>query len=51
MSVSANSLPARRPQVIIFDVNETLLDLSPLRLAVGEAFGAKTAFNQWFGLL
>jgi 2-haloacid dehalogenase len=42
---------ARRPQVILFDVNETLLDMSPLRVAVNAAFGTKAAFNQWFGLL
>ena len=27
------------PQVIFFDVNETLLDLSPLKVSVGEAPG------------
>jgi 2-haloacid dehalogenase len=40
-----------RPQVIFFDVNETLLDMGPLKQAVNAAFGNKAAFNQWFGLL
>ncbi|QJX46652.1 haloacid dehalogenase type II [Hymenobacter taeanensis] len=43
------SLP--QPRVLLLDVNETLLDMSPLKLAVGKAFGEKRAFNQWFGLL
>jgi 2-haloacid dehalogenase len=42
---------ARRPQVIFFDVNETLLDMHPLKLAVNAAFGTEAAFSQWFGLL
>lgn len=41
----------RRPQVILFDVNETLLDMTPLKLAVNEAFGSQAAFSRWFGLL
>lgn len=46
-----SSLPLPNPQVIIFDVNETLLDMSPLKTAVNAAFGSPTAFAQWFGLL
>ncbi|SNR51128.1 MULTISPECIES: haloacid dehalogenase type II [Hymenobacter] len=46
-----SSLPSSRPQVILFDVNETLLDMSKLKLAVNKAFGNKFAFKQWFGLL
>jgi 2-haloacid dehalogenase len=38
-------------RVILFDVNETLLDMSPLKRAVGKAFGSPHAFRQWFGLL
>jgi len=48
---SSTTSPLRRPQVILFDVNETLLDMGPLKLAVNAAFGNKAAFNQWFGLL
>lgn len=40
-----------RPKVLLFDVNETLLDLSKLKRAVPKAFGNKHAFKQWFGLL
>jgi 2-haloacid dehalogenase len=47
----SSTLSVIRPQVIFFDVNETLLDMSPLKAAVSEAFGQQGAFNQWFGLL
>lgn len=47
---SSATTPAR-PQAIFFDVNETLLDMGPLKQAVNAAFGNKAAFNQWFGLL
>ncbi|RZJ57760.1 MAG: haloacid dehalogenase type II [Hymenobacter sp.] len=40
-----------RPHAIIFDINETLLDLAPLREAVNKAFGDPSGFRQWFGLL
>jgi len=46
-----SSLSRPNPQVLIFDVNETLLDMSPLKVAVNAAFGNKAAFSQWFGLL
>ncbi|QKG58597.1 haloacid dehalogenase type II [Hymenobacter sp. BRD128] len=51
MASPALSLPFRRPEVIFFDVNETLLDMSPLKAAVTSAFADKAAFGQWFGLL
>ncbi|SFQ36276.1 haloacid dehalogenase type II [Hymenobacter arizonensis] len=38
-------------KVLFFDVNETLLDMSKLKKAVVTAFGDKSAFRQWFGLL
>ena len=44
-------LPLPNPEVLIFDVNETLLDMSPLKTAVNAAFSSPAAFNQWFGLL
>jgi 2-haloacid dehalogenase len=47
----ASFLPLPLPQVIVFDVNETLLDMSPLKTAVNAALGSQAAFNQWFGLL
>ena len=42
---------ASRPLAIFFDVNETLLDMAPLRQAVNEALGTDEAFARWFGLL
>ncbi len=38
-------------KLLIFDVNETLLDLTPLRDAINKAIGTSTAFDQWFALL
>jgi len=40
-----------RPKLLIFDVNETLLDLSSLQKAVNEEFASEFAFKQWFSLL
>lgn len=40
-----------RPKLLIFDVNETLLDLSKLQQAVNQEFRSETAFKQWFALL
>ena len=47
MSLSA---PAR-PKLLIFDVNETLLDLGKLQRAVNQEFQSEFAFKQWFSLL
>lgn len=38
-------------KVILFDVNETLLDMSKLKKALIKAFSNNAAFHQWFGLL
>lgn len=46
MAISLN-----RPQLLIFDVNETMLDLSKLQQAVNQEFKSETAFKQWFALL
>lgn len=46
MSVSSSRL-----QAIVFDVNETLLDLEPLRQAVNKAYDNPGGFRQWFGLM
>ncbi len=37
--------------LLIFDVNETLLDLSPVKTKVNELAGSAHAFNDWFSLL
>ncbi len=40
------------PKVIIFDVNETLLDLAPLRASVGEALsGREDLLGLWFSTM
>lgn len=42
----------RRPTVIIFDVNETLLDLAPLKTSVGEALGGREdLLPLWFSTM
>jgi len=44
------SMPA--PEVIIFDVNETLLDMAPLRKSVGHALaGNDELLPQWFSTM
>lgn len=41
-----------RPQVIIFDVNETLLDLAPLKTSVGKALnGREDLLPLWFSTM
>jgi len=41
-----------KPKVIIFDVNETLLDLAPLKRSVGEALGAREdLLPLWFSTM
>jgi 2-haloacid dehalogenase len=40
-----------RPKLLIFDVNETLLDLNKLQQAINVEFNTETAFKQWFALL
>ncbi|WP_373495054.1 haloacid dehalogenase type II [Aquiflexum sp.] len=40
-----------KPKLLIFDVNETLLDLSPLKTAINNAFQNDTAFDSWFSQL
>lgn len=46
MSTSIN-----KPSVIIFDVNETLLDMSGVKKKVNKALNSKNGFKIWFGLL
>ena len=44
-----SSLPY--PKLLLFDVNETLLDPSKLKQAINEEFASENAFRQWFALL
>lgn len=39
------------PHAIIFDVNETLIDLEPLRKLVNKRLDNPGGFRQWFGLM
>lgn len=41
----------RRPGVLVFDVNQTLLDTDALRPDFGRAFGDGSALDEWFSLL
>lgn len=52
-STSAEKTEAmRKPKVIIFDVNETLLDLAPLKKSVGEALGGREdLLPLWFSTM
>ncbi|MDT0650671.1 haloacid dehalogenase type II [Autumnicola edwardsiae] len=40
-----------KPNLLIFDVNETLLDLNPLKNTVNEALQNDLAFELWFPML
>jgi 2-haloacid dehalogenase len=40
-----------RPSVLVFDVNETLLDLSPMRGHFEEIFGSPPPMGEWFARL
>lgn len=46
MDISLN-----KPSCIIFDVNETLLDLGEIKKKVNEALGSKRGFKLWFSML
>ncbi|QEG21628.1 haloacid dehalogenase type II [Mariniblastus fucicola] len=49
-AMSKETLP--RPKVIIFDVNETLLDLAPLKSSVGKALnGREDLLPLWFSTM
>jgi 2-haloacid dehalogenase len=45
-----NSSPPR-PRVLVFDVNQTLLDLGALRPQFARVFGDGNLFDEWFSLL
>lgn len=40
-----------RPKLLIFDVNETLLDLSPMKFKINEVLNSESAFDIWFQTL
>ncbi len=37
-----------RPELLVFDVNETLLDLSPLKIDFEDVFGKSAPIGEWF---
>ncbi|GAB3528514.1 haloacid dehalogenase type II [Pontibacter brevis] len=41
----------KRPALLLFDVNETLLDMSDMQKAVNKAFNNELAFKFWFAQL
>ncbi len=41
----------KKPSVILFDVNETLMDMSPLKKKVNDVLDSKRGFRIWFGML
>lgn len=44
-------LQASKPELIVFDVNETLLDLSPVKEGINSFYGKEDAAALWFGKL
>ena len=40
-----------RPSVLVFDVNETLIDIDSIAPFFGELFGAERVLREWFGQL
>jgi 2-haloacid dehalogenase len=42
---------SKRPELLIFDVNETLLDMEPIRKAINETLKSVSAFDLWFSKL
>jgi len=41
----------KKPIVILFDMNETLLDMSPLKKKINSLLDSRRGFRIWFGLL
>lgn len=41
----------QKPKLLIFDVNETLLDLSSMRESMNKALDHEFAFSQWFAFM
>jgi 2-haloacid dehalogenase len=42
---------AARPNVLVFDVNETLIDIESLAPIFGRVFGDPRVLREWFGQL
>ena len=48
---SALSGSGSKPKVLVFDVNETLLDLAPLKKQIAQALGDEKLVGEWFSTL
>ncbi len=48
---SSSPILMKKPQLVLFDVNETLLDLSSMKAEINASLGHEFAFNQWFAML
>ena len=46
--MTPSPIDGQRPEVVVFDVNETLLDLRALRPAFAEALGSTEPMGEWF---
>ena len=46
-----NVQPSTKPSLILFDVNETLLDMDPVKKKINSLLGSKLGFRIWFGML
>ncbi|BBZ41684.1 haloacid dehalogenase type II [Mycobacterium conspicuum] len=44
-------MSAPRPSVLVFDVNETLIDIDSIATLFGELFGDQRVLREWFGQL
>ena len=44
-------MAAVKPAVILFDVNKTLLDMTPLKKKINSLLGSSKGFKIWFGML
>ena len=44
-------MAARRPEVLVFDVNETLIDIESLAVHFDRIFGDPAVLREWFGQL
>ncbi len=47
-SLPSCSMEGNRPEIIVFDVNETLLSLATLRPGFAEVFGTPDLIGEWF---